>query len=156
METKESPNPNGCLAKALADEPFFVLLARDASAPDIVRAWAAQRAEDVQNGHKPQGDMLQVNEALETADAMTKWRLDNWPKRKGETPPPARTVYWVTSPNGGMVSGTLSFTQHGATHAMVRAFVSDQLALDSYAIDSLWHAAVKSGFRLNSSTLMAL
>ncbi len=33
----------GCMAKALDDEPTFVLLGRDAAAPAAIRAWIAVR-----------------------------------------------------------------------------------------------------------------
>jgi hypothetical protein len=33
METRANPNPNGCLARAMPDEPMFILLGRDLEAP---------------------------------------------------------------------------------------------------------------------------
>lgn len=44
MSTKNNPGDFDCYAKADGDEPMFVLLGRDPSAPDLVRLWAAQRA----------------------------------------------------------------------------------------------------------------
>lgn len=76
METKANPNPNGCLAKALSDEPFFVLLARDLIAPTVIRAWADRRAQLGVVGDRRQ-DAEQLQEALETADAMEKWREEH-------------------------------------------------------------------------------
>lgn len=76
METKANPNPNGCLAKALPDEPFFVLLARDPCAPGGIRHWADERAELGLDGDRRQ-DAEQLTEALETADAMEVWRGAN-------------------------------------------------------------------------------
>lgn len=44
METLRNPNPDhGCLTKALADEPMFILLARDPAAPAAIRRWAKYR-----------------------------------------------------------------------------------------------------------------
>ena len=76
METKANPNPNGCLARALPDEPFLVLLARDPCAPIAIRFWADQRAQLGVEGDRRQ-DAEQLAEALETADAMAAWREAN-------------------------------------------------------------------------------
>lgn len=39
MGTKENPGKFDCYSKAAPDEPMFVLLARDPSAPYLVMAW---------------------------------------------------------------------------------------------------------------------
>jgi hypothetical protein len=44
MGTKNEPGTFDCYDVAEDDEPMFVLLARDKSAPDLVRQWAEQRA----------------------------------------------------------------------------------------------------------------
>ncbi|HVT78316.1 MAG TPA: hypothetical protein VHD87_14870 [Acidimicrobiales bacterium] len=49
---------------------MFVLLARDAQAPELVRAWARQRQANGENEAK-------VAEALACADAMEAWRHAN-------------------------------------------------------------------------------
>lgn len=73
METKANPNPGGCLAKALPDEPFFVLLARDPTAPATIRWWAERRAQlGVEGDKRQEGE--QLIEALDTATAMEEWR----------------------------------------------------------------------------------
>ena len=42
MGTKLTELRDGCFARALDDEPMFVLLARDTSAPSLVRLWAGK------------------------------------------------------------------------------------------------------------------
>lgn len=76
METKNNPNPNGCLMRALPDEPMFILLARDASAPEAIRRWCDMRARDGIESENRQ-DAEQLEEAFATADAMEAWRLAN-------------------------------------------------------------------------------
>lgn len=85
MESKLNPNPQGCLAKALPDEPFFVLLARDCCAQDAIRFWADQRAQLGVEGDRRQ-DAEQLTEALETAEAMEQWREANEGRWRGEQP----------------------------------------------------------------------
>lgn len=72
METKANPNPNGCLAKAMPDEPMFTLLGRDLEAPKAIRQWATLRIE----GGQPADDD-QILQALADADAFERWRSDN-------------------------------------------------------------------------------
>jgi len=73
MSTKNNPGNYDCYANAEPDEEMFVLLARDAFAPDLVRAWAANRRLQIQRGKKPQEDMAQVDEALACAAKMERW-----------------------------------------------------------------------------------
>lgn len=47
MGTKNNPGKFDCYEAADPDEPMFVLLARDASAPHLVRLWAAVRIGDI-------------------------------------------------------------------------------------------------------------
>lgn len=77
MGTKRNPAAYDCYANALPDEPMFVLLARDPSAPDAVRRWAAQRNEDIALGHRPLSDVGMVREAWACAEVMEAWRKDN-------------------------------------------------------------------------------
>lgn len=79
MGTKNNPSRFDCYKNAEPDEPMFILLARDKSAPDLVRAWAKKRASLITNGEKPQSDMKMVNEALDCADAMEAWRAKHRP-----------------------------------------------------------------------------
>ncbi len=71
MSTKQNPGRFGDMySAALPDEPIFVLMARDPSAPDAVRHWAL-------NAHKAGHDPDKIMEALAVAAAMDKWRLAN-------------------------------------------------------------------------------
>ena len=75
--TKENPGNYDCLANALPDEPFFILLARDVSAPGKVRSWAYERERAIRRGDYPIDDLDQVAEARALADAMQNWRQAN-------------------------------------------------------------------------------
>lgn len=77
MGTKLQELRNGCFAAAMDDEPMFVLLGRDPSAPDNVRAWADEREAAINAGRKPHEDRRKVDEARATADAMEAWREEN-------------------------------------------------------------------------------
>lgn len=77
MGIKKEELKNGCFARAMEDEPMFVLLARDASAPDLAREWARRREFAIDNGDKPEEDRVVVAEARACADAMVQWRQDN-------------------------------------------------------------------------------
>lgn len=68
MGTKNNPGEYDCYNNAEPDEPMFVLLARDSSAPEHVLAWAKERL---------QSDRLVVAEAIICAGQMMKWRMEN-------------------------------------------------------------------------------
>ena len=76
METKANPNPSGCLAKALPHEPMFVLLARDAVAPEVIRFWADLRSKAMIEGEMDR-HTDQISEAIDTADAFESWRIEH-------------------------------------------------------------------------------
>lgn len=70
MGTKNNPGTYDCYDNAEPDEPMFILLARDLSAPGLVMQWAAYR--------EAQGaDPAKVAEARECAAAMRRWRAAN-------------------------------------------------------------------------------
>lgn len=77
MGTKRDPGEYDCLAKAAEDEPYFLLLARDVSAPGAVLNWAISRLEAVKRGDRPQSDIPQIGEALRLAGQMLRWRADH-------------------------------------------------------------------------------
>ena len=79
MGTKNQPGAFDAYAKAEPDEPMFVLLARDAAAPQMVRAWAWLRRRQIREGKKPGEDEEMVAEAMQCAEAMEAWRR----KRRG-------------------------------------------------------------------------
>lgn len=72
MGTKTNPGPVDCIAKAENDEPIFVLLARDATAPQLIRMWA-----DLRERHGE--DAAVVADARQIADDMGAWRDRNRP-----------------------------------------------------------------------------
>ena len=86
MSTKLNPGNYDCYANAEPDEEMFVLLARDAFAPDLVRAWAINRKLQIQQGKKPQEDMAQVEEALACAAKMERWFLAKVEALRAEQP----------------------------------------------------------------------
>lgn len=81
MGTKDKPGNYDCYHSAAPDEPLFTLLARDKSAPNIVRQWANQRGHDIDIGVKPESDRLVVAEARLLACDMEEWYAKN--KLKG-------------------------------------------------------------------------
>jgi hypothetical protein len=74
MGTKNNPGTFDCYEKAESDEPMFILLARDVTAPARVLDWARQREAAITRGDKPQSDMTMVEEARACAKAMYEWR----------------------------------------------------------------------------------
>lgn len=66
MGTKTNPGKYDCYAKAEADEPLFVLLARDPLAAILVRLWADLSRESV--------SVQKVEEAFDVSLAMDAWR----------------------------------------------------------------------------------
>ena len=84
MGSKNNPGQFDCYANAEPDEPMFILLGRDKSAPSLVRAWAFQRRTAIENGMKPASDLPMVAEANACADAMEEYREQrNQPRLKG-------------------------------------------------------------------------
>jgi hypothetical protein len=74
MGTKNCPGDYDCYKNAEPDEPMFVLLARDLTAPEVVEAWADLRLRAIARGHKPESDMAMVKEAMLCAHHMRLWR----------------------------------------------------------------------------------
>lgn len=77
MGTKLQELRSGCFAAAMDDEPMFVLLARDESAPKGADDWADRREADIEAGRKPASDMVKVQEARKCAADMRTWREEN-------------------------------------------------------------------------------
>ena len=78
MGTKQLPDKYDCYTRALSDEPMFTLLARDSSAPGMVRQWAYEREREVAQGKRAADDLEMVAEARRCANAMERWRQDNF------------------------------------------------------------------------------
>ncbi len=85
MGTKNNPADFDCYSNALPDEPMFILLARDVTAPYIVRMWADIREDAIATGNKPHEDMAMVIEARQCADNMETWRRENNGKWRAPT-----------------------------------------------------------------------
>lgn len=63
----------GCFAKAGMDEPLFILRAKDASAPAVVRNWVREA--------RAYGTLeTKLREALALADAMEAWQAEHGSK----------------------------------------------------------------------------
>lgn len=77
MGSKNEPGQFDCYANALPDEPMFVLLARDPSAPDRVDEWATERQRQIEKGYRPKSDQALVDEAIQCAANMRRWRVVN-------------------------------------------------------------------------------
>lgn len=78
MATKkeELANPNGCLGKAADDEPIFVLRAKDALAPLVVRMWA-ELAEYHGQPAENNAFTAKLEEARELANKMIMWQNEH-------------------------------------------------------------------------------
>lgn len=77
MGSKNNPGEFDCYTNALPDEPMFILLARDPSAPAIVKWWADAREAAIDRGERPESDRAMVEEARQCAKNMTAWRAAN-------------------------------------------------------------------------------
>lgn len=91
MGTKLHPGEFDCFRAALPDEPMFILLARDESAPDKLRSWAdqvrkrlvAEKVERPQVDDDPrwvaryEEDMRKARDADFIAHDMEVWRANN-------------------------------------------------------------------------------
>lgn len=108
MATKNVPARFDCYAHAKPDEPMFILLARDPSAPTLVRSWSGQREMDIEGGTRPESDRAMVEEARQCARDMEAWRAANWPQRKNDgtehqPPPSAGAVPEGWQPSGEQI-----------------------------------------------------
>jgi len=66
MGSKNSPGQFDCYHAADPDEPMFILLARDWTAPILVKLWADLREQRGTNAQK-------IAEARACAEAMVRW-----------------------------------------------------------------------------------
>lgn len=71
MGTKNDPGEFDCYANAEPDEPMFVLLARDPTAPLLVRTWVELQGMAV--------SIDKASEAYACANKMEAWRKANRP-----------------------------------------------------------------------------
>jgi hypothetical protein len=88
MGTKNNPGKFDCYHNAEADEPMFVLLARDRLAGHLVSLWSKMRYGDLEAAHAVYRDMVtkhgefyvgepdvpKAEEAMDCSLAMFEWR----------------------------------------------------------------------------------
>lgn len=72
MKAAELFNPSSCLNKSQPNEPVFVLVGRDPTAPQTIRLWATMN-----EGRQPPEKLA---EAMNLADEMDKWRACSMPQ----------------------------------------------------------------------------
>ena len=72
VKTEELTNPKSCMSRAGEHEMTFVLLARDAAAPEVIRFWVRER---IRLGKNDAHDN-QILEALHCANLMEQQRTD--------------------------------------------------------------------------------
>lgn len=73
--------------KPIQGEFEFTLLARDKSAPELIRQWAYVREREVIHSGAPEADMAKVAQARQIANEMEAWRAANdgeWRKPQPE------------------------------------------------------------------------
>jgi hypothetical protein len=90
MATKNNPGRYDCYKNAHPDEPYFMLLGRDATAPLIVLAWIALRLRCGFN------DPEQLQEAFACAVAMQAWAIERCDKRSLVSRAKAKAIALVT------------------------------------------------------------
>lgn len=75
MRTKreEMEDPNSCWNKAKYDEPMFILLGRDESAPAAIENWCDRRVRTSKN----LTDDVQIKEAMGLAEVMRDYRINH-------------------------------------------------------------------------------
>ena len=72
MSTKEQPGPFDAFAKLAPDEPYFVLRAKDISAPATIEAWVRFRRGSPSKAAKAD-EAARLTEALACAAQMRDW-----------------------------------------------------------------------------------
>ena len=81
MSTKQHPGAFDCYAKLADDEPYFVLRAKDASAPAIMREWVRQQwiawFDDHGSEPVPPTYKEKLLEASACAARMEQWRREH-------------------------------------------------------------------------------
>lgn len=91
LKALELRTPTSCLNKADADEPIFVLRAKDLVAPQALRLWA-HMADGIHEGDK-------IAEALKCATAMENWRTARFDPEGRPWPQAAELVQDAPAPS---------------------------------------------------------
>ncbi len=158
METKANPNPAGCLARALPDEPFLVLLARDKAAPDTIRFWADRRAQMGVEEEIDQ-DAEQLSEALTTADAMEAWRIAHDGEWRGVPPTSLEQLSpsaEATSLAGRILSRGSPLDDKKLMHDLEMALIDPRTSRDRERVGALLRQALDPYFKDTHSLAGAL
>lgn len=87
LKKLELAQPTSCLNKAAADEPVFVLRAKDPHAPQTLRHWATMS----EGTHEPD----KLAEARQCADEMERWRAQRF-DAEGSPHPQAAPPHTLT------------------------------------------------------------
>jgi hypothetical protein len=68
-----------CIVKREQDEPMFVLLARDSSAPETIERWCELRLAEIERGAHPDtpDEHEHINEVFRKAATFRAWRAAN-------------------------------------------------------------------------------
>lgn len=74
MGTRNSPAPYDCWSRLADDEPYFLLMARDSSAPLAIIAWVGDRLDRIKSGERRADDLPQLREALTLSRDMVAWQ----------------------------------------------------------------------------------
>lgn len=134
MATKEFVGPVDCLGAALADEEYFLLLARDPLAPWLVAIWASIRLGDFKSAsanyqrmfdgglldfYKRNPDAAKAIEAMDVAQRMREWRGANV-GTVGQQP------RWKQSRALGMERFVISYAERHPQQGAVLVRVSDE------------------------------
>lgn len=82
LKSKELATPTSCLNKAAADEPLFVLRAKDPVAAMTIRHWATMAA----GTHEPE----KIADAIAVAELMEVWQTRQTPEAIAEAAPAPR------------------------------------------------------------------
>ncbi len=77
MSTKQNPGPYNCYANLLPDEPYFVLMGRDPSAPSLIEIWSQERYSQIAGGFRSASDVHKITAARQCAADMKGWRVAN-------------------------------------------------------------------------------
>lgn len=94
MSTKRTPGPFDCYDKLELDEPYFVLRAKDAVAPEVVEHWIKLRTLQPGNVGNPK-----LAEARQCAKEMRRWRERRG--RESRAPTPVSTQPCGCDPGAG-------------------------------------------------------
>lgn len=140
MGSKLNPGRFDCYDAALPDEPMFILLARDPSAPGLVNKWASERQHAIRVGQRSLKDREMVHEALRCAEDMHRWRAHNngvWRRPLADNhQPDMRYVTHVEIKHSAKLDEAIKRFQNTTTSPLSRPITPPTLYPDDYQL--LW------------------